>query len=656
MLPNLGYHVNVANLRELRSLSVSNKKKRMARKGALLDLKMDALNDAINAMVELDPRLDPMDQVALCTMLRKLCAPSRINEVLCSSIGDHVTVEDYAQIPADKLDVGHSTHQMLITMKGSKGAQWGAKPALTFMINAFHYAEEVIKKHGSRSRMLVEWYQANPTTLYLPSKLKYLRGQMLSRRDLAKILYLTDAPTQISTTPVDRTFKALIDQRCRAPNPDRHAVDGRIKSQKQIYFLPWDDVEKYLINQVNKAMVDCRKVTQGNHYEGDLSKMLFLFDRDELPYLPYALSSQAVRRCLKRVKRMHGQKEYDPRPTVFDKLGITIPINGQIQPAEIDTHDPRRWLTTMALRHGEKLSDVLINKWANRSSLAHLKAYDFRTDEELATFSRMPDIPELEDLSGGLEKVHKLEDTYGLKTDIVAVHDAGISVTSLNRILEAVDDRPIAKTSEQIIILYPTRYGACLHQHHETPCRRYDPCLTCDNNCCVKGHPPTNDAIRKDAALVVTSIVHQLQTLVPALNRGLADHPDTFMEHLTMLVGRGLCPAQMADHLIEEFHDIKDQVKDKLLRKRLEEAFVARSYVRMLDDDNVPNGALMKYHNPKQHAAPGLEMALDTHGGREKVASDEQALIARFPVFAPTALGLQDERHLIEPDDDEEGD
>lgn len=256
-----------------------------------------------------------------------------------------------------------------------------------------------------------------------------------------------------------------------------------------------------------------------------------------------------------------------------------------------------------------------------------------------------------------MEQARKLEETYGLKTDIVVVHDAGISVTSLERILQAVEDRPIAKTSEQIIIVYPTRYGACLHQHHETPCRRYDSCLACDLEVCVKGHLPTNEAIRKDAVLLTTAIVRQLETLVPAFNRGVADHPDVFAEHLAMLVGRGLRPELMADELIAEFHEIKDQIKDKLLRKRLEEAFVARGYVRLLDDDSVANGALMKYHNPKQHAAPGLEMALDTHSGREQVVRDEQALIDRFPMFAPTALGLRDERHLIEAgdDNDEEG-
>jgi len=400
-------------------------------------------------------------------------------------------------------------------------------------------------------------------------------------------------------------------------------------------------------------MADCRKVTPHNHYQGDLSKMLFLFDRDELPYLPFALSYQPI---LKRIKRTEARKKSGARPTVFEKLKITMPVKGEIKTAEMETHDPRRWLTTMALRHGEELSDVLVNKWANRSSLAQLKAYDFRTADELAAFSRMPDVSELTELSVGLEQARKLEDTYGLESDIVIVHDAGVRVTSLDRVLKGVEDRPIAKTSEQVIIVYPTRYGVCLHQHHETPCMRYDTCLTCKENVCIKGHRPTNDAILEDESRVTRSIINQLKTLVAALNRGVADCPDLFMEHLSLLVNRGLCLEQMTDHLVADFHDIKDQIKDKLLRKRLEEAFVTRGYKDVLQNGNVAEGALMKYHNPRQHAAPGMEIALSTHGGREQVTLDEQMLVAKFPEFAPMSLGLKDERHLLKADDEEEDD
>ncbi|HZX32800.1 MAG TPA: hypothetical protein VFF03_15730, partial [Rhodocyclaceae bacterium] len=66
--------------------------------------------------------------------------------------------------------------------------------------------------------------------------------------------------------------------------------------------------------------------------------------------------------------------------------------------------------------------------------------------------------------------------------------------------------------------------------------------------------------------------------------------------------------------------------------------------------------ALIKYHNPTHHSEPLLEIALDEHGGRQQVQRDEQALIMKFPQFAPKTVGLKDERHLIAPDKDGKGD
>lgn len=654
VIPSLGFHVRHEVKVEFYNLYNSHKKEQKAGGNTILDRKIEAFNDALNALVGNDPRLSAIDRVALSAATRLMCAPSRINEVLCSSIYDHVTVEDYGQPPvATEKDLLHRAHQqLLVTMKGSKGAQWSSKPVLNFMIDAFHYTTDVIQSHGQRSRMLVQWYMQQPTKLFLPPELEYLRGMDLSRNDLRKIVYLTDTPP-ILTTYVNGVFNELKDRKLQARNLNATTKIGRINGHKIIDLVPWAYVEKLLLQRIHIAMDKCRWVTQANHYEGDLSNMLFLFDLNDTPYLPYAINYTSIN---KRLSRKTTTCNESRPPSLFEKLGITMPVDGKIEVAWIETHDPRRWLTTMALRHGENLSDVLVNKWANRLSLSQLKNYDFRSAEEKAAISRMPESAELIELSHNLGKLTKLEEPFGLKPSIVTVHDAGVSVTSMVKVMQAVEDRPIARTSEQIIILYPSTYGICLHQHHETPCRRYDSCLPCNNNIVVKGHLPTNDEIRKSAEFVHKSIVRQLERLILAFNRGVADDPEMFAVHLLMLVEKGLNLEQMADYLIDEFHQIRHQIKDKLLAKRLEEGFVAKGFVQRLGDDKVASGALMKYNNPALHAAPGIDMALDSHGGREQVARDEKRLIEKFPQFSPKGLGLKDQRHMIEADecDDEE--
>ena len=136
-------------------------------------------------------------------------------------------------------------------------------------------------------------------------------------------------------------------------------------------------------------------------------------------------------------------------------------------------------------------------------------------------------------------------------------------------------------------------------------------------------------------------------------NRGIADDPESLIAHMLQLVERGLSPHQMANYLIDEFHEIKQLINDKLLANRLEEAFVARGYVKRLDNMDISCGALMKYHNPTYHASPGLEKALDEHGGIGQIEHDEQKLIEKYPQFSPRALSLKDERYLLEADDDD---
>jgi hypothetical protein len=665
VLPALGFHAHASTKAELRKIAVAYRAKMRDGKGDRLDRAMEAFNDAFNRMVDGAPELSARDRMALCTGVLLLCAPSRINEILCMSIDDHVTVEDYAQKPVEELDETHRAHQMLImTMKGSKGAQWSPKPVLSFMMDVFHYSVDIIKAHGKRSRRLVEWYQKHPDALYLPPELEYLRGQVISRRDLERIVRLDGNLPDDSVNPTaNNYFKELLNRQFKRPNPANDPIKGRVGSHSLTDYLPWADVETLLLNKVRAAMDRCRRVTSLNHYRGDLAKMLFLFDNDATPFQPRATAYGAIKPCLKRSAKARQKR---PQRSLFEKLKITMPVDGKIQIAAMDTHDPRRWLTTMALIHGEKLSDVLINKWANRCKLSTLWNYDFRTPEMMAAQASMPEakeLNELTDLSAGLAAVEKLEEQFGLQIAVVTAHDAGIAMTTLDNVAEAVDNRPVARTSRGIIIIYPQRFGICLHQHHEKPCRNYSndlsaSCITCNEGAHVKGHIPTNDETRMLAEKLFKIIISHLENLALTHNRGVADDPAALGEHMLTLIEKGLSPfllQQLAIDLIENFHvkQIGHRLKDRMLARRLEEAHAAMGVVKELDNPDRPSGALIKYHNPARHSEPLLEIALDEHGGREQVERDEQALIAKYPEFAPKAVGLQDERHLIAPDDNE---
>lgn len=667
VLPMLGWRAHASTIAELAKIGTASRTEKREGMGDQLDRSMEAFNEAFNRMVEDAPELSPRDRVALSAGVLLLCAPSRINEPLCMSIDDHISVEDYGQKAIGESDRVHRAHQMLIiSMKGSKGAQWSPKPVLFFMIDAFSYAMGIIKSHGKRSRMLIEWYQQHPDTLYLPPELEYLRGQAISRRDLERIIRLNaNLPDDCRNGTANDYFKELRDCQSKAFNPTFELRVGRASNlRKTIDYLPWADVNVLLLKKVREALSRCRRVTSYNHYQGDLAKMLFLFDGDWLPaFLPSATNYATIKSCFKVAKH---EKKYRPNTSsLFEKLNITMPVDGTIQIAKMGTHDPRRWLTTMALIHGEKLSDVLINKWANRSKLSQLNAYDFRTAEARAAAASMPKaekLTELTDLSNGLAAMEKLEEQFSLQTTFVTAHDAGVAVTSLDAVAQAVEDRPVARTSRGILIIYPQKYGICLHQHHEKPCRNYSnelsaSCLTCDEAVQQKGHIPTNDAVRNDNKKLFSIIVRHLENLALNHNRNVADDPGMLGEHMLTLVEKGLSPLEielLANELIDNFQEANRLLKDRRLANLLEQAFVARESVKILDTPIAPSGAIFKFHNPTRHSEPLIEIALDEHGGREQVARDELALVTKYPQFAPVADRVTDERHLIAADNDEE--
>ncbi|WP_428508708.1 hypothetical protein [Roseateles sp.] len=622
-----------------------------------LDNKIESLSESITSAFRQDPILSVTDISTISLMAMEMSAPSRINEILCLSVDDRVSLDDYVKRSDGKSsDQTHSAHQTLIvTMKGSKGAAWGAKPILNFMIGLFNLSIETIINNGKRSRKLVNWYEKNPQKLFLPPDLEYLRGGQISVNDLWRIMNFADSPKtdrrpRSSNVTVFRELKSKL---LFLPNPRL----GEPGQKKLLPVLRWDDLEPHLLKRVHSAMEDCRRVTTHNHYKGTLSRMLFLLDVEDTPYLPSSLKYATVARRLKShtsdVEFYDRHRRARLEPTIFQKLNIVMPIDGKVGFAEIETHDPRRWLNTQALLHREKLSDALINKWARRLDIRQLDSYDLRTPEQKADKSAMPTVVELTDLSAGLEAIHRAEENYGLNSELVVVDEARITMTSMESIAQAVETRPVARTSEQLFVIYPNWYGACIHQHHEKPCTAYLSCLPCDNNLVVKGHLPTNEEVRKRSHVLYQSIVDQIEKLVFAHNRSIADNPGDLAEHVFTLASKGLSATGMADDLTERFHEIRHLIKEVAFFNKLEEAFVARKMVHHLDSPNVASGALIKYHNPTRHASPGMERAMEANGTRSEVGTRRESLIKLYPEFAPTSIGLLDQRALLTEEDDD---
>lgn len=621
----------------------------------LLDRQIEGLSDATTAMLSNDERLSNEDRSAIAVANLLMCAPSRINEPLCMRVTDRYTIEEYAKAP-DFDDRGKlfQAHQLLL-MKGSKGADWTGKPILNFMIALADICWNKILNFGQRSRMLLKYYEENPARLYLPPDLEYLRGTWITKEALWKIINLSTSEPK----PGDGVWNTLAKPTKDEPiavvmidNPRTHRSDGQRNTFSKIPALPWAFVEKALIKRVRERISAMRRVTAESRYEGPMSEMLMLVDVVNSPYLPQSWSGNRVR---SRLKTPLWAARENCDPSVFIKLGIQITRGDTLVDCYIEPHDIRRWLTTKALDARERLSDALINKWANRLNISQLDYYDMRTSDQKAAQSSIPIPQELQSISNGLAALEGIEKEYGLSTGISVAHGDGSVITDIDSVLQATESRPVARSSNQIIILYPNRFGVCLHQHHETVCRAYNGCADgCNEQLTVKGHFPTNDEWRRREELNNRGIVNQLEALITARQRDISDDPATLDAHLLTLVS-GTNVQTMAGELISRFHEIKDRIRDVSFRNELEAAFVSTGIVKRLDDPAIPGGSLIRYHNPSKHAAPGFERAIEVQlGGRQVIQQKTQRFYQEHPELSPMPLGLKDESHLIGDQADDE--
>lgn len=624
----------------------------------LLDRKIEGFSDATNAMLRNDSRLNSADRSAIAVANILMCAPSRINEPLCMRIFDRYKLDDYTIRPNfDHSRKDYQAHQLLL-MKGSKGAEWSGKPILNFMLDLSDKCWSIIIELGQRSRRILKHYEELPNHLYLPPEIEHLRGHPVTKTALWQITNLTSQkPTDAHLASITGHLWNAISKRHNSnesmisliENPTLFRTNGAKNGNHRIPVVPWETAERYLLDRISERMETMRWVTKTVKYMGKLSEMLALVDTEQTPYLPQAWRASSVRN---RLKDPPWRLQQNVERSIFRKLDLKMTHSGTLVYCYIDPHDMRRWLTTKALDARERLSEVLINKWANRIDISQLPAYDLRTSDQKAEQSALPVPQELEPLTAGLKAIDGIEDKYGLAVGIVVAPGSSLAVTSVDAVMQATENRPVARSSNQLIILYPNRFGVCLHQHHETPCRSYTGCAEgCNEQLTIKGHLPTNEEWRRQDQLNNRSIVNQLQALILARNRGVADDQSALDAHLLVLA-QGVDAQSMAQDLVARFHEIKDQIRDLSFKNELEAAFVSRGMVSRLDDASISAGALIKYHNPSKHAAPGYERAIEAQcGSRQEMETQQELFHRKYPELGPALLGLKDERHLLAKDD-----
>jgi hypothetical protein len=153
----------------------------------------------------------------------------------------------------------------------------------------------------------------------------------------------------------------------------------------------------------------------------------------------------------------------------------------------VRSHDFRRLLGTIASRGG--LSAPEIARWRGSKDVRQNRAYDYRSEYELAAMIRAND-PALIRGSSELEIAEKIKVALPLTTE---------------------EFNTLEKTTAHI-----TEVGFCLHDFVMAPCQRFRDCINCTEQVCVKGDRRLS-GLREQLVLVE----HQLEAAKDGAAEGL---------------------------------------------------------------------------------------------------------------------------------------
>lgn len=356
---------------------------------------------------------------SMCALM--LCAPDRITEVL--HLPFNCLTQEWKDPESEATGIGLRWFPL-------KGAAPMIKTVIPSMKDVATRAISQLKQISKNARLVALWYEANPTKLYLPAHLEYLRDkELLSMNELGLILYNGNC---------GKTTAREWAKRHKLP-----LTGGGIGIPRHIAF---QDVEKQVLAMLPDGFPIMDQDT-GMRY----SEALCITCANELDLknahtlcIIAPIKYPAFRQALKSTETLKS---------IFEERGFTDE-NGT--PLFISSHMLRHYLNTLA-RQGGKLSEEDIAMWSGRKNIRHNAVYNHVSDRDMLAHIRN------------------------------AIGNPSLAIGPLanidNRIFISRD-----KFAEiKVVTAHTTEYGYCIHDFAMLPCQIHGDCINCNEQVCVKG-------------------------------------------------------------------------------------------------------------------------------------------------------------------------
>lgn len=404
-----------------------------------------------------------------------LCAPERGGEFLFA--------------PADLIDpwFDPDTGEEGVALRWfpEKGGRPQTKNLPLEMSYIAHRAYSDLHALTQPARDLAKWYEDNPTRMYLPPHLVYLRDKEIIDINEAHAALFGGEVRRLDTYKGEDAFAQRFLKGSQIPVTNGAAGKWGSRSAT-LYFA---DLEQAVLSQLPEGFPIMDQQT-GMKF----SQALCVVRRGEFGEFESHNGMPAILQSLSDNQLYAALGNSAQSSSIFAQHGLSGP-NGA--PLRITSHQLRHYLNTIVRRGNKRLTEEEIALWSGRKDVSQNVEYDHESDNDRA---------------------HKVELRYGFRSDILPFGDA---------MKTRVFVRRDGFGNVEKITAHITEWGFCLHDYMQSPCPIMKNCIECQEHVCIKGDARARKVLEllyADSRALTEATQHDAATGLQGADEWLAAH------------------------------------------------------------------------------------------------------------------------------------
>lgn len=368
---------------------------------------------------------DPVAQVATSYCALLMSNPSRARELLAQPVD--ILVERFSE----------ANGGLGLRWWPEKGGTPIVKPVLGPFEDVVRTAHKSLVDNSLKARIAAKWYEAHPKQMYLPEDCAHLRSKkLLSLDEINQIFHGAEfdanAYVSLALWLKNHGIKPIKRRKIGARSNHRNEYSFSELEASVVAALPKD-----LLNRpAGRKYSEMLFLVEGLAFRGAWSGVRVLF---------CLISYNSVRNVL-------GGGAKAGSKSIFDLYGH---VNQDGSPININTHQFRHWLNTLAQLAG--LSQIDIAMWSGRKNVVQNEVYNHITPEQ---------------------RLDRLRSQVG---------DKNLAVGALSTLPKVIPITRADYAAAKIPTAHVTDFGYCIHDFAFEPCQLHRDCLSCNDHVCIKG-------------------------------------------------------------------------------------------------------------------------------------------------------------------------